>query len=179
MAIEHAPPSAIQNFVRILGDNISFGEAPTGFSLDAEALDLPLPNPNGQLLRELERAARNSNSDAETTELLDHVSVVIARRLSQGIPKIDDVGSDLGVSRRTLQRRLDEYSVNFRDLVAGVQNRMARHLLTETELPLMEIAFMLGFTEASSFSRAARAWFGHSPNEFRRLNAKSPEKSDA
>jgi AraC-like DNA-binding protein len=54
---------------------------------------------------------------------------------------------------------------------------MAEHYIKETALPLTEIAFLLGFSELSAFSRAAKQWFGRTPRELRKRGPRlSPKR---
>ena len=78
------------------------------------------------------------------------------------------------MSSRALQRELEKANTSFRDLVDETRKSMARQYLADTSLPLTEIAFMLGFSELSAFSRAARSWFGVSPSELRKVGEIKP-----
>lgn len=168
--LQHARPRALENFHRLFGEAIEFGDEPTAIKTDRESLDRPVLRANSKLLRELERGAAAIISSPAGQDFLQRASVVVSGKLAHGIPTIDEVARALAMSRRTLQRRLSDNKTGFRDLVDMVQSNMARHLLMETELPLIEIALLLGFSEASSFSRAARQWLGEPPVEFRQKN---------
>jgi AraC-like DNA-binding protein len=71
------------------------------------------------------------------------------------------------VSGRTLQRRLADEGVTFREVVRGTRERLAKHYLTNTPLPYGEVAFLIGFDEPSSFFRAFREWTGMTPESVR------------
>lgn len=168
--LDHPEPRSVADFHRVLGPNIIFGGKLTAIEMTRQDLATPLPHADGDLLRELERGAAALIASPEGQDFLQMVSVEIAKRLPNGVPVIDEVAAMLAMSRRTLQRRLEENDINYRRLVDSVQANMARHLLMETDLPLVEIALLLGFSESSSFSRAARQWLGETPNEFRFRN---------
>lgn len=88
--------------------------------------------------------------------------------LPSGEATLHGVASRLGVSTRTLQRRLaDEDGNTFRDVVQATREPLARHYLVNTSLPFREIAFLLGFDEPTSFFRAFRDWFGETPESVR------------
>ena len=72
------------------------------------------------------------------------------------------------MSLRTLQRRLTEAGMSYSALVAGSRLRMAKIWLSESDMPIAEIAATLGYNEASNFSRAFRRQTGLSPAAFRR-----------
>jgi len=73
----------------------------------------------------------------------------------------------LGMSERTLQRRLAAEGTSFQRLLDDTRRELARHYLGQRNLSLADIAYLLGFTDQSSFFRAARRWFGSSPGHFR------------
>ena len=77
------------------------------------------------------------------------------------------VARELGVSTRTLQRRLAEEDATFQDVLATTREELARHYLTTSELPLVEIAFLLGYDDPSSFHRAFHQWTGQTPMRLR------------
>ena len=170
ICLQHAPPRSLEHFHRLFGENISFGDQPTAIETDRSSLDKPVLRANSKLLRELERGAAAIISSPAGQDFLQRASVAISGQLAHGMPTIDEVARSLAMSRRTLQRRLSDNETSFRDLVDLVQANMARHLLMETDLPLIEIALLLGFAESSSFSRAARQWLGEPPIEFRQKN---------
>ena len=73
----------------------------------------------------------------------------------------------MATTSRTLHRRLAEHGTSFRQLLDSVRLDLARAYLGETELPVTEIGFLIGFADLSSFSRAFKRWTGPSPAEFR------------
>lgn len=102
----------------------------------------------------------------EVPPLLDIVEVVaveLRRGLVGCVPTIGEIACSLGLSQRTLQRRIREQGANFAGIVDSVRKSRAKELLAEDALPMSEIAYRLGYSEQASFSRAARRWFGVSP----------------
>ena len=73
----------------------------------------------------------------------------------------------MGMSSRTLTRRLSDSGFTFRGLVRQTQEEMAKGLLSNTSDTVSEIAFQTGFSEQSAFSRAFKQWTGQSPLEYR------------
>ena len=95
------------------------------------------------------------------------VENLIRDALPSGIPSIHQVGEHMGMSNRTLARRLAENGVTFRDLIQKTQEGVARDLLLNSGSSISEIAFETGFSEQSTFSRAFKRWTGFSPIHFR------------
>jgi AraC-like DNA-binding protein len=80
------------------------------------------------------------------------------------------IASAAGMSVRTLQRRLAEFGVDYSDLIDRVRFDHARNLLKDQTRNLIDIAYDLGYTDASSFTRAFRRWTGATPSNFRKLH---------
>lgn len=111
----------------------------------------------------------------DAASLERRVRIEISRALSQGIPKISDVAGRLGLSGRTLQRRLSQRGHSFRALVDLSRRELAERLLRETAYPLAEVAFLTGFSEQSAFNRAFKRWAGQTPRSYR-LEGASPAR---
>ena len=77
------------------------------------------------------------------------------------------MAKDLGLSSRTLQRRLRDLGTSHQALLDDVRRRSAKRLLAKTDLEQGEVAFLLGFEELNSFTRAFHGWEGTSPSRFR------------
>jgi AraC-like DNA-binding protein len=98
----------------------------------------------------------------------------LTENIASGRTSIDDVARGLGVSTRTLQRRLTDEGTRFQTLLAETRVKLSRHYLTQTHLSTPEIAFLLGYAEQNSFYRSFREWTGLSPEEFRNELAQEP-----
>ena len=103
--------------------------------------------------------------NANTTRAM--VEAQILPDLHKGSLSMDEVGRNLGISRQTLYRRLKEESVTFAEVHDDLRQRMARDYLTTRKVSVNETAYLLGFSEASSFVRAFKRWTGQSPTAFR------------
>ncbi len=107
-----------------------------------------------------------SNYD-DSASLEHRVRIQVSQALSQGVPRISDIAGHLGMSGRTLQRRLSEREHSFQNLVDESRRELAMRLLKDTEYPLAEVAFLTGFSEQSAFNRAFKRWAGQTPRSFR------------
>lgn len=87
--------------------------------------------------------------------------------LSNGVPQAAGIAADMGMSERTLYRRLAEEGRTFRDVVVEAQSSLAQDLLRDSDSSIAEIAFLTGFSEQSTFSRAFKRWTGEAPARFR------------
>lgn len=114
---------------------------------------------------DLRRRLASLRTDSSTGE---RVRAVLLESLPSGRANIADVSRRLGVSARTLQRRLRSEDVSFNAVLAEVREKLARHYLANTDLPCNEIAFLLGYEEPNSFFRAFHGWTGESPERHRK-----------
>ena len=92
----------------------------------------------------------------------------IRQRLLYGEPALEDVAEMLGMASWSLQRRLREQGLSFSQLVDNVRRELANRYLRQPQLPISQLALLLGYSETSAFSRAFRRWFGVSPRQWRR-----------
>jgi AraC-like DNA-binding protein len=117
------------------------------------------------LMPALESALREQN---ERLTLHDQVRHVLARGMRGEPQRMAEIAHALHLSPRTLQRRLSEAGTSYQDVLNQVRRDTARHLLDVTDLDTGEIAFLLGFEELNSFTRAFRQWEGQTPQRWRR-----------
>ena len=104
----------------------------------------------------------------DTTELERRIVDQIGEALSEGVPTLAEVAGRLGMSTRTLQRRLSADGLAYQDLVLGARKTLSEQLLQRTDYALAEIAFLTGFSDQSAFTRAFKRWHGTTPANYRR-----------
>jgi len=91
----------------------------------------------------------------------------IVERLPDGPPNQQQIADDMNVSNRTLQRKLKEEGTSFMDLLQDTRLQLARKYLRQPGRSVVETAYLLGFSEPSTFSRAFKRWTGVAPAEYR------------
>lgn len=166
---KHGPP-------RTLAHHESYFGCPVHFGADLDALllsneSLAQPNRLGDegitqfLINHLEEELRSVRDEPSLIEIAKDT---IARSLSEGIPRMPDVARALGLSARSLHRRLAENGMSFRTLTDRTRQELAEGLLRDERYSLAEIAFLTGFSEQSAFNRAFRRWLGMSPANYRK-----------
>lgn len=104
------------------------------------------------------------NENAPTHE---KVKTILLESLPAGLSSIDDVAQRLALSKRTLQRLLEDEQTNFKTILDDTRQALAEHYLKQPSLSSGEISFLLGFQEVNSFSRAFKNWTGQTPNAYR------------
>jgi AraC-like DNA-binding protein len=164
----HAAPADPAEYRAIFGGKLVFDAPWNGFVFDAARLDSKLasgdPSLHGVLRQHADRLL------AELTPgdgLVEQVRAHVLASLKDG-PTAADVAAQLGVTRRTLTRRLAQHDTTFTDLLEDVRRQAATHYLKTTDHSVEDIAFLLGFSESSPFVRAFRRWTGVAPTAYRR-----------
>lgn len=105
---------------------------------------------------------------ADNAALDRRVEETLTRMLSSGVPTLGEIGSELGVSARTLQRRLAERNTTYQAIVADARLKLCQRLLANSRYSLAEVAFLAGFSEQSAFARAfKRCSGGQTPGDYR------------
>ena len=89
------------------------------------------------------------------------------------IAREESVAAALHMSARTLQRKLENAGTGFARLLDDLRRELAERYLGDTRNSVSEVAFLLGFSQQSSLSRASNRWFGVSPTEYRRRSAET------
>lgn len=134
---------------------------------------LPIPTANQYLKQILARHAEQLlNTLSAAPSWRERTQQEVIRRLHSGRVSADDIAHALGVSRRTLQRRLAEEGALFSTLVRDVQKEVTLDYMKNPGLSLAEIALLVGFSEPSAFHRAFRKWVGQGTQEYRRALAR-------
>ncbi|MEQ9258634.1 MAG: AraC family transcriptional regulator [Roseovarius sp.] len=115
-----------------------------------------------------------SHLEAELSELGEEETLVgqaknaVAQALSEGAPRMADIARGLGLSARSFHRRLAEHGMSFQALTEETRRELAEGLLRDGQYSLAEIAFLTGFSEQSSFTRAFKRWVGRTPASYRK-----------
>ncbi|MCW5736231.1 MAG: AraC family transcriptional regulator [Enhydrobacter sp.] len=168
--LSHAAPERAVAYHRFFGAPLRFDAACTALLFSADDLTKPaMVRERGERL--LTAAAEAASSKLEI-RFSEQVRWVIRANLAVGKTTIAPVAHALGMSPRTLNRRLAENRLSFAGLLRGVRFDTARRLLVESGSPLAEIATAVGYSDASVFSTAFRSWAGVSPSEWRRLHGR-------
>ncbi len=174
----HPGPEDTSAYASFFGAPVRFGETVTEMTFARELLAMPLPKADAQLgafLRRLadDALARYRPPGAESNDsLLTRLREMMAEELRKGVPEAESLARRLGMSTRTLRRKLIQEGATFRQILDDVRASLARSYVASGRLPLCEVAFLLGFSESSAFHRAFKRWTGVTPIEFRAQSAK-------
>lgn len=165
----HSPASSPRAYYRHFQCDVLFNQDFDGALFDRKFLDRQITGADEGLRQALDRYLEQLELHF-VDDLAGRIRVVIQQTLSAPDCNIESVASLLAMSKRTLQRRLDEQGLNFRAMLADIRGDTACRYLSGSKLPLTQLAELLGYTELSAFSRAFKSRYGETPARWRKLN---------
>ena len=169
VCFDHAALIPLERYQAVFQCPVQMEAGWCGVEFDASLLALPIASADPGLRALMDAQAQQLLRDFDSSANLgNEVRALIARALPDGEPGLDAVAARLGLSSRALQHRLRQNGLVFRDLVDGVRRALVLHYLEDKGIALLDVAFLLGFSEQSAFSRAFRRWFGCSPQAYRK-----------
>jgi len=169
---EHEAPPRTTEHTRIFGAPVLFRCDGNAMVVEREFCDRQVPTADRRLYPILEDyLERQLESRPTENRFVVSVRTAIGNAMRDGEPKVTDVAAAIGVSVRTLQRRLGESGVDYRALVDDIRHELAMRHLKDRRHTLSDVAYLLGYSEISAFSRAFRRWTGSTPSDYRRRNA--------
>jgi AraC-like DNA-binding protein len=159
-------PSTDEAAREVFGRVPSYSRARSALTFDPAHLDLVLPQGNPQS-RAMSEALCNDvvARRRARTGVTQQTRVLITQHLAQGAP-MEVVAAGLGLSERTLRRRLTEQGTSYQELLDEVRASLSTELLTRARLGVEDTALRLGYAEASSFIHAFKRWHGVTPTAF-------------
>jgi AraC-like DNA-binding protein len=169
----HPAPLNRELFTEFFEAPIEYEAETNSIEFDADVLAMPtrLPDPviSEIAVGYLESLERLVSDHLRSSSV--RTRVAIKNTLHERMPTCGQIARRLGMSERTLRRRLRDSGTSFDRIGDAVRRDRASELLALTDLPLTEVAFALGFASSSAFSRAFRRWFGLRPSKYRTLRA--------
>jgi AraC-like DNA-binding protein len=157
------------------GCPIRYGAVADVLVLKQTDLERPFPGHNPELLDMLSPALATMLGELQThSSVGEQVKVVLKRNLASGRPELSQVASNLGMSERTLQRRITEEGTTFRSLLMEARQELAHQLLSVPDMGIDEVSYLLGYQDTNAFHRAFREWEGVSPGRWRDLQVNAP-----
>ena len=162
-----APPDSKEHrdFFRA---SVLFSRAENALVLPAPLLETPCTRADAALAAVMDGYAADRLLRApRANSLADRVRTAIEDELRGGQPTGQRVAARLKMSVRTLNRLLAKEGTSYRTMLAVLRQALATRHLTDDEMSISEIAFLLGFSEHAAFHRAFKRWTGLTPSSFR------------
>jgi AraC-like DNA-binding protein len=163
----HRQGQSLARYRRFFGCPVRFAAQADMVVFPARLLAVAIDAGNPQLRAAAERYVSNLIRRFPL-DIGQQVEALVERQLVAGGSGIDRIAAQLGMHRRTLQRRLEAQGLHFEDIVDLVRRKRANQLLPHPAIPLSEVCHLLGYAEQSSFNRACRRWYGDTPLAARR-----------
>lgn len=164
----HPAPDYVDEYTRVFGINVKFDQKVCYISLPSKVIYSKITHRDSYLESFLTNHAEKLLLELKTSSSIKkQVKNVIVKKLYQGLVDVEFVSDKLNMSRSTLFRRLKEEGLTFKDLLRDTRRELSKHYLKQENLTISEIAFLLGFTDPSSFNRAFKKWEQKSPLQYR------------
>ena len=164
----HDKPREARTVGKILGAPVRYRQNSAAMVLAVTLLDCPIESADNQLLKILKRHCRQILGDRpQADNFVFEVQQLITTLLTTGQPKIDAAAQELGMSSRTLTRRLAEDGLTYKGLLDEVRQKLAMRYLKDSRISIKNVAYLLGYSEVSAFYHAFRRWTGSSPVQHR------------
>jgi AraC-like DNA-binding protein len=163
----HPRPANADHYQALFGIAVTFGAPVDEVVFPRAIMALPLPDANAAMCAFFARHVQERlDALAPVPGVCEQVRVIIADNLHAGDLGLDAVATRLGMSARTLQRRLRAENASLHGLIEQVRRERSVVLLG-TPMAIGEIAYLLGYSEPSAFHRAFKRWTGATPEAFR------------
>ena len=163
----HREPEKVMPYRQFFRVPLRFNAEHYSLSFPRKWLDLPVQGADAETARLLQKQV-GAIDTRHGEGLPEVVRGVLRTALMSGLASADKISAMLSMQVRTLERRLEEAGTSFHDLLEGVRFEVSCQLLKDTTLAIGEIAGILGYGGASSFTRAFRRWSGTTPGNWRK-----------
>jgi AraC-like DNA-binding protein len=168
-------PAKVDDFERLLRAPLRFGATQNLLVFDDASIESRLEGGSPELARNSDAIALQYLARMERDDIQARVREVLMRRLENGEPSQEEIAEQLHMSARTLQRRLCESGMTYKEVLDETRRALALAYLSAPQHSVSDVTYLLGFACDSSFTRAFRRWTGQSPSCWRaRSGAMSP-----
>jgi AraC-like DNA-binding protein len=166
---EHPRPEAWKEHEEAFDAPVYFSQPTNALLFRPDLLNRPMPGRDLKLLTMMQTCLESLGSHRSGDEgLVDRVKTAIRLDLPNGYPSLEKIAHELRVTPAAIQRELSGEGLTYKEAIEQVRRNLAQMYLDQRQLPLTEIALLLGYSELSAFTRAFTRWTGTSPRAYRR-----------
>ena len=166
--IAHPEPDYAAEYQKLFGGQVLFGCGITRMAFASKHLGHRIPHRNPYVYSAVLKQVNAVLARLQTRRSFSRkVRRLISRQMATDRIDADTLARQCHMSRQTLYRRLKKEGLSFHDLVEQVRKDKALRYVADDQYALGEIAFLLGFSELSAFSRAFKRWTGMAPAQYR------------
>ena len=173
VVIAHDKPENTEKFDDFFGVKVEFGGSENQLIFTKNTFERKLVSANPDLARMSDTVVIEYLKKFDKSNLSMQVRARIIEELNNGVPNQEKIASSLNMSLRNLQRKLKNEKTNFKTLLDEIRSELSKQYLRGSDRSIIEVGFLLGFSEPSNFARAFRRWTGVSPHEYRETPANS------
>jgi len=169
VGIKHRRDEISPEFKTFFGCEVNFGADGDEIIFAATVALLPIAGRDqylNDMLQKYAEAALADRPQAPTT-LRSTIEGAVTQLLPHGKANLKKVSRDLAIGSRTLTRRLGDEGLTFKKVLDESRVALAKRYLAERDLPITEVAWLVGYTEVSAFFHAFKRWTGVTPRQFR------------
>ncbi len=173
--IAHPKPVYAEEYRKLLGGPVRFGCQKTRIAFSSDYLSHPIPHRNPYVYSAVLKQVNTLLARIQSRRTFGRkIRRLISQQMSTERIDADTLARQCHMSRQTLYRRLKKEGLGFHELVEDVRKDKALRYVASDRYALGEIAFLLGFSELSAFSRAFKRWTGISPAQYRTQTLANP-----
>jgi AraC-like DNA-binding protein len=167
MIFPFPPPPHWRNYERLFNCPIDFGADTMEWHFNANILGHPCPNANPMTVKICQQVCdvvlTEGPGESELARKIRTACLNSAKRF----PAAGEIAGELGLSLRTLHRRLAEDGLSYQSIIDGMRRSLATELLENTHMAIEQVAERVGFADATSFRKAFKKWTGQAPSDLR------------
>ena len=160
-------PEDAQPYLKFFGCEVNFGGHEDVLTFSRADVESALPTGNRQLVVTMDRILVERLAQLDKSNVVARCQSQLLEQLSSGAVTEEMMADHLHMSRRTLQRKLADADVTYKQLVDDTRRDLAMRHLDDPSYSITDVTFLLGFSQQSAFTRAFRRWTGMSPSEYR------------
>ena len=179
VGLQRPRPRHTALFRQQISRQISFGMPVNSLHVPARLLDHPNPQGDETLFKLMDIQLRALQSDMAIDEeaFVDQVRRYIRQRIAEPTLALDRISAYFGLSERTFQRRLADHGTTLNELRDEERRRLGLALLRDSSLSIAAIAYRLGYSAPSAFTRSVYRWYGAAPKAVRQGPQGDAERS--
>ena len=167
VTLQRPEPPCMDRFYRLFAAPIEFNAPANKLCFDRAIAEATLNTANPELARINDRMVVDYLARYDRHSITMRVRARIIEQLPDGKPNQEHIANALNISLRSLQRKLKDEETTFKTLLEGTRRELAVQYIRDSQRPICEVTYLLGFSEPSNFTRAFKRWTGKSPGEFR------------
>lgn len=146
---------------------INYGSDRVMIGLDPAIIDIPLPGASKELAQMHDQTVMQYLKQLDRSDIVNRVRTIIVEELSSCSLNKQRVADRLHMSPRSLQTKLAARQTSFQEIMDSTRKALALGYIEQSTVSITEMAYLLGFSEVSNFTRAFKRWSGKSPREYR------------